>query len=200
MNKIIKINELKTNKDKPRIIKDNKFKKLVQSIKDFPEMLKLRPIVVDENMIILGGNMRYIACIEAEIKEVPIKIAKGLTDNQKKEFIIKDNSTFGEWDWDALGNEWNSEDLNNWGIDVWKNIDDSIEKINSMDEWVGMPEFEAKDSPYRIIISFESSEDREEFQKEHNLEIQTKLTKESNTWSTWWPFKEKQDLKNIKFD
>ena len=120
MDKIIKIKELKTNKDNPRIIKDNKFKKLVKSIKDFPEMLELRPIVVDENMVILGGNMRYRACIEAEIKEVPIKIAKDLTEEQKKEFIIKDNSNFGEWDWDTLGNEWDNVKLGEWGMDVWQ--------------------------------------------------------------------------------
>ena len=124
MDKIIKIKELKTNKDNPRIIKDFNFKKLVNSIKEFPEMLELRPIVVDENMVILGGNMRYRACIEAEIKEVPVKIAKDLTEEQKKEFIIKDNASFGDWDWDSLGNEWNTQELDNWGVDVWQNIDD----------------------------------------------------------------------------
>tara|TARA_R100001530_G_scaffold123496_1_gene91437 strand:- start:1595 stop:2191 length:597 start_codon:yes stop_codon:yes gene_type:complete len=196
----LKISELHFNENNPRIIKDGKFKKLVKSIKEFPEMLELRPIVVDENNIILGGNMRTRACIEAGIKEVPVKIAKGLTPEQKNEFIIKDNASFGIWEWDKLSNEWNTKELDEWGVDVWQNIDDEIQKINSMDEWVGMPEFEAKENPYKIVIIFESSEDREEFQKEHNIKIQTKLTKESNTWSTWWPFKEKQDLKNIKFD
>ena len=94
----IKISKLKPNESNPRIIKEPKFRKLVQSIKDFPEMLDLRPIVVDEEMTILGGNMRYKACIQAGIKEVPIKIAEGLTDEQKKEFIVKDNVGFGEWD------------------------------------------------------------------------------------------------------
>ena len=116
----LKISKLVPNDNNPRIIKETKFKKLVQSIKDFPEMLDLRPIVVDEDMVILGGNMRYKACIQAGIKEVPIKIAKGLTEEQKKEFIVKDNVGFGEWDWDILGNEWDNQKLGEWGMDVWQ--------------------------------------------------------------------------------
>ena len=123
----LEISKLKPNKDNPRIIKDNKFKKLVQSIKDFPQMLELRPIVVDEDMTILGGNMRYKASIEAGLKEVYIKIAEGLTEDQKKEFIIKDNVGFGEWEWDILANEWDSVKLNEWGLDVWQNKDDIID-------------------------------------------------------------------------
>lgn len=120
----LEISKLKPNKDNPRIIKDSKFKKLVQSIKDFPEMLELRPIVVDEDMTILGGNMRHKACIEAGLKEVYVKIAKDLTEDQKKEFIIKDNVGFGEWEYSLLANEWDSVDLTDWGLDVWINNDD----------------------------------------------------------------------------
>ena len=196
----LKINEIQSNVSNPRIIKDHKFKKLVKSIKDFPEMLELRPIVIDENNIILGGNMRHKACIEAGLKEVPVKIAKGLTIEQKQEFIVKDNVGFGEWDWAMLGNEWKSDKLDDWGLDVWQNLDDTINKINSLDEWVGMPEFESKDNPYKIIINFETKEDRDAFHKLHPIEIQTKLEKESNTWTTWYPYKERQDLKNLKFD
>ena len=116
----LKINELKPNESNPRIIKEAKFKKLVQSIKDFPEMLELRPIIVDEDMTILGGNMRYKACVQAGLKEVNVKIAKGLTEEQKKEFIVKDNVGFGEWDWDSLGNEWDNVKLGEWGMDVWQ--------------------------------------------------------------------------------
>ena len=116
----LKINELKPNESNPRIIKEAKFKKLVKSIQDFPEMLELRPIILDENNIILGGNMRYKACVAAGLKEVPVKIAKGLTEEQKEEFIVKDNVGFGEWDWDILGNEWNNEKLGEWGMDVWQ--------------------------------------------------------------------------------
>jgi len=116
----LKINEIKANESNPRIIKEAKFKKLVKSIKDFPKMLELRPIVIDENNIILGGNMRYKACVEAGIKEVPVKIAKGLTEEQKQEFVVKDNVGFGEWDWDILGNEWDNQKLGEWGMDVWQ--------------------------------------------------------------------------------
>jgi len=124
----LEINKLKPNKANPRIIKDKKFKKLIKSIKEFPEMLDLRPIVVAEDMTILGGNMRYKACIDAGLKEVPVTIAKGLTDAQKQEFIVKDNVGFGEWEWDMLANEWDSVQLAEWGLDVWENQDDVIEE------------------------------------------------------------------------
>jgi len=114
----VKINSIKTNPKNPRLIKDDKFKKLVNSIKEFPQMLELRPIVVDENNIILGGNMRHKACIEAGLKEVYIVQAKDLTELQKDEFIVKDNVGFGEWDWDILANEWDTELLNDWGLFV----------------------------------------------------------------------------------
>jgi len=114
----LKINELKPNQDNPRVIKDFKFKKLVQSIKEFPEMLELRPIVVDEDMTILGGNMRYRACIEAGVREIPVKVAKNLSEDQKKEFIVKDNLSFGEWDWDMLGNSFDFEMLDDWALEL----------------------------------------------------------------------------------
>lgn len=106
------------NPTNPRIIKDDKFKKLVKSIQEFPQMLELRPIVVDSNMVVLGGNMRLKACIAAGLKEVPIIIADQLTDAQKGEFIIKDNVGFGEWDWDLLANEWDVETLQDWGLEL----------------------------------------------------------------------------------
>ena len=112
------INEIKTNPNNPRIIKDDKFKKLVKSIQDFPQMLELRPIVIDEKNVVLGGNMRLKACIEAGLKDVPVKQAKELTEEQKKEFIVKDNLGYGEWDWDDLANNWNVEDLTEWGLDI----------------------------------------------------------------------------------
>ena len=95
MKKQIKINQVKTNPNNPRIIKNDKFEKLVTSIEEFPEMLKLRPIVVDENMMVLGGNMRLKASKDAGLKEVWIEIAEGLTEEQKKEFIVKDNVGLG---------------------------------------------------------------------------------------------------------
>jgi len=118
--KLISIGEIKPNKDNPRIIKDDKFKKLVKSIKDFPQMLELRPIVVNDDMVVLGGNMRLRACKEAGLTEVPIIMANELTEEQQKEFIVKDNVGFGDWDWDMIANEWDSELLNEWALDVWQ--------------------------------------------------------------------------------
>ena len=112
-----KITEIKLNPNNPRLIKDDKFKKLVQSIKDFPEMLNIRPIVVNTDMIILGGNMRYRACKEAGIKEIPV-IITDLSEDKQREFLIKDNTSGGEWDWDMIANEWDAEELEAWGLDL----------------------------------------------------------------------------------
>ena len=127
---IVEISKIRNNTNNPRFIKDDKFRKLVKSIKEFPEMLELRPIVVDEDMIVLGGNMRLKACIEAGLKQVHIKIAENLTEEQKKEFIVKDNVGFGEWDWDLLANEWDTELLEEWGLDL-KLTDDSEEEYSN---------------------------------------------------------------------
>jgi ParB-like chromosome segregation protein Spo0J len=123
---LVDISKVKGNNNNPRIIKDDKFRKLVKSIKEFPEMLELRPIVVDENYIVLGGNMRLKACIEAGLKEVNILIADNLTEDQKKEFIVKDNVGFGEWDWDMIANEWDTNLLEDWGLDL--KLDQDIDK------------------------------------------------------------------------
>ena len=114
---IKKLSEVKPNPNNPRLIKDDKFRKLCQSLKDFPEMLELRPIVVNKDMIILGGNMRYKAAKEIGLKEIPVTIAD-LTEDQQREFLIKDNTSGGEWDWEVLANEWNSEELEAWGLDL----------------------------------------------------------------------------------
>jgi len=136
MRQQVKISKVKGNPDNPRIIKNDKFKKLVKSIQDFPEMLKLRPIVVDEEMIVLGGNMRLKASKDAGLKEVWIEVAEGLTEEQKKEFIVKDNVGFGEWEWDLLANEWDSIQLAEWGLDVWQNEDDvNLNEIETEDDF-----------------------------------------------------------------
>jgi DNA modification methylase len=114
----IKISDIKPNPNNPRVIKDDKFEKLVKSIKEFPKMLEIRPIVVNDDMIVLGGNMRLKACKAAGLKEVPIIKASELTDDEQRQFIIKDNVSGGEWDWDMLANEWDSEQLEAWGLDV----------------------------------------------------------------------------------
>ena len=125
----VNISQLVENPNNPRYIKDEKFKRLVKSINEFPEMLEKRPIVVDENMVVLGGNMRLKACKEAGLKEVYINIAKGWTEEKKQEFIIKDNVGFGEWDYDVLANEWNVELLGDWGLDLWKGDDINLEEF-----------------------------------------------------------------------
>jgi DNA modification methylase len=114
----VKISEVKMNPNNPRLIKDEKFAKLVRSIKEFPKMLEIRPIVVNADMIVLGGNMRLKACKEAGLKEVTIIFADDLTEDEQKQFIIKDNVGFGEWDWEQLANEWDSDNLEDWGLDI----------------------------------------------------------------------------------
>jgi DNA modification methylase len=120
--KLVKISEVKPNPKNPRIIKDGKFQKLVKSIQEFPDMLNKRPLVVftdvDNKYVVLGGNMRLKACKEIGLKEIPIIVADEWTEEQKNEFLIKDNVGFGEWDWDSLANEWDAEKLDDWGLDL----------------------------------------------------------------------------------
>jgi hypothetical protein len=144
MKQQVKISKVKGNPSNPRIIKNDKFKKLVKSIQEFPEMLKLRPIVVDEDMMVLGGNMRLKASKEAGLKEVWVDIAEGLTEEQKKEFIVKDNVGFGEWEWDILANEWDSVQLAEWGLDVWENQDDIKEDDDTYTRKIVAPTYEPK--------------------------------------------------------
>ena len=112
------ITEIKSNPNNPRLIKDHKFKQLVKSIQDFPQMLELRPIVIDENNMVLGGNMRLKACLEAGLTNVPVIHANNLSEEKKKEFIVKDNVGYGEWDWSELANTWEIDLLQDWGLDI----------------------------------------------------------------------------------
>ena len=124
-----KISDLKVNADNPRYIKDEKFNQLVKSIKELPQMLEIRPIVVNDDMIVLGGNMRLRACQKAGLKEVPIIKASDLTPAQQQEFIIKDNVGFGSWDWDVLANEWDTEQLEDWGLEL-PGFDNNINDVS----------------------------------------------------------------------
>lgn len=129
----MKISQIKTNKKNPRFIKDEKFKKLVNSIKEFPKMMELRPIIVDEDNTVLGGNMRLKALKELNYTEIPdnwVKKASDLTDEEKNEFIVKDNVGFGDWDWELLANEWNSEELEDWGLDLPKKKNNGEDLFN----------------------------------------------------------------------
>ena len=148
----VDIKQVRSNPNNPRFIKGNKFEKLVKSIKEFPQMLDLRPIVVNQDMIVLGGNMRLKACEEAGLKEVPIIFADNLTPEQEKEFIIKDNSSFGEWDWDLLANEWNTDQLADWGLDI-PNFDTDIEDEKDLSDQL--------EQSFKIEIDLESEEEQE---------------------------------------
>ena len=117
------ISKVRPNSENPRYIKDEKFKKLVQSLRDFPEMANVRPIVVNKEMVVLGGNMRLKAMQEAGWKEVPVEVVDW-SEEKQREFIIKDNVGFGEWDWDELANNWDAEELKDWGLDVWQPEED----------------------------------------------------------------------------
>jgi hypothetical protein len=129
----INIKDVKLNPNNPRTIKDDNFKKLVKSVKDFPEMLDIRPIVVNKDMIILGGNMRYKACLDAGLKEIPIIIADNLTEEQQKEFLIKDNVSGGDWNWETLEADWDSKLLTDWGMELEFTVDD---EDDSEDDYV----------------------------------------------------------------
>lgn len=118
MNTTLNIAAIKPNQENPRFIRDEKFKKLVRSIKEFPEMLDARPLVIDENNVVLGGNMRLKALQAAGVTEVPVKQVLGWTEEQKKEFIIKDNLSYGEWDYEMIANHWEQEQLQDWGMDI----------------------------------------------------------------------------------
>lgn len=137
--KEVKISDIKPNPKNPRVIRDHKFKQLIESIKSFPEMLDIREIVVDENNMILGGNMRYKACLEAGIKKVKVQIFSGLSEDDKDQFVIRDNANYGQWDWDKLANNFDEKDLATWGMNVWQPDehtawDDEEEECNDSDE------------------------------------------------------------------
>lgn len=150
----MKISEIKPNPHNPRFINDANFKKLVKSIKEFPEMLSVRPIVIDENNMVLGGNMRLKACIEAGYDDVPVMYSTGWSEEQKKEFIIKDNVGFGQWDWDMIANEWHDEPLEDWGLDL--PVDFGFEESEESE----------KEKQPTIQIAFVDSEQKKEVEYE----------------------------------
>jgi ParB-like chromosome segregation protein Spo0J len=113
----VSIKDIKPNPNNPRLVKDDKFQKLVESVKGFPDMLNVRPIVVNKDMIVLGGNMRLKAMKEAGYKEANIEIVDW-TEEQQREFIIKDNIGYGEWDWNVIANEWDTDKLEEWGMNI----------------------------------------------------------------------------------
>ena len=163
--------KLTLNPDNPRTITKDKFEKLKKSIKKFPRMLDLRPIIYDENLVILGGNMRYKALCDLEVEGMEIKdnwfiSVNDLTPEQKKEFIVKDNVPFGDWDWDILANEWSDLPLGDWGLNTYK-IDDPID-VNELWKEAEMPDYGDPSSkkPFRsLAIHFENQEQVNDFAK-----------------------------------
>ena len=160
---VVPIEQVKLHPQNPRLIKDNRFEQLVQSLIDFPDMLQARPLVVDEDFIVLGGNMRLHAALRLAYTQIPVMQMSGWTEAQKREFMIKDNASFGEWDWDVLANEWGENPLGAWGIDLpedWlKEPEDSTSSgSGSGDSPDGEDEQEYKPEP-RMTITFVSAED-----------------------------------------
>ena len=164
--KKISIDKILINPNNPRLIKDDKFKKLCKSIQEFPEMLELRPIVVNKDMIVLGGNMRLKACQEIGLTEVPIIVAENLTEEQQREFLIKDNVSGGEWDWDILANEWEVEQLTDWGLDLPKWAD-GLDVNNMTDEDVNIEEefnpMGTMDGKQRVVFLFDGADEAESY-------------------------------------
>lgn len=168
---IVNINKIKPNPKNPRVIKDDKFVKLKKSIEDFPDMLNKRPLVVftdiDEKYVVLGGNMRLKAAKELGLKELPIIIADEWTEEQKAEFLIKDNVGFGEWDWDILSKEWNVDSLDVWGLSVpiYNTSDIDLDTFFEEDNTV-------KENKFNIILEYN--------EEDYNL-IQEALKKHSGS-------------------
>jgi len=185
MRQQVKIYKIKGNPKNPRIIKNDKFKKLVKSIQEFPEMLEKRPIVVDEDMMVLGGNMRLKASKEAGLKEVWIDIAEGWSQEKKDEFIVKDNVGFGEWEWDMLANDWNSAILAEWGVDVWQNEDD-IKEIQNPENVESENPFATeldRESNY-IVLKFDNDIDWIQAKTIFNLKTETARRQNGKPWSS----------------
>lgn len=162
--------EIIPNKDNPRHIKSEKFEKLTKSIKEAPWMFTLRPVITDEDGIILGGNMRYRAAVKAGLKEIPVQVAPGLSDQEKAEFIVKDNVGFGEWDFDILANEWDQELLLDWGLDL--PLNEKIDKMEDGEE-IEMEQSVQIEPPmeYIMIIANPNSVDWEEIKQKLKLKM-----------------------------
>ena len=218
MKQQLKIYKVKGNPLNPRLIKNDKFKKLVNSIISIPAFMKLRPIILDEDFMVIGGNMRLKAHHHLNRKEIWTDMfTQADCDEMNKiaieeeretktyleycnEITVKDNVNAGEWDWAMLGNEWDSTEIKDWGLDVWQNLDDNINKVNRGDEnseWVGMPSFSAAENSLKIIVHFENETDREVFAKEHSLEFTKKLP---TAWATHYPYEGRKDMNSLKYE
>jgi hypothetical protein len=176
--KLVKISEVKPNPKNPRILKDGKFKKLVKSIQEFPDMLNKRPLIVftdtDGKYIVLGGNQRLRALKELKHETVPIIVADEWTEEQKNEFLIKDNVGFGEWDWDSLANEWDVEQLNDWALEI-PNYSLGLDVNNMTEEDIDIEEefdpIGTMDGKQRVVFLFDGEEEAESYLKSLHVEF-----------------------------
>ena len=174
---IVKISEVKPNPKNPRVIKDGKFQKLVKSIQEFPDMLNKRPLIVftdiDGKYCVLGGNMRLKALNELKFKEIPVIVADEWTEEQKHEFLIKDNVGFGEWDWDSLANEWDVEKLDDWGLNI-PNYSLGIDENNMNEDDLDLTEefdpIGLSKGLQRVSFIFDGQEEAESYLKSLNVE------------------------------
>ncbi len=174
--KLVNINEVKPNPKNPRIIKDGKFQKLVKSIQEFPDMLNKRPLIVftdvDDKYVVLGGNMRLKALNELKFKEIPVIIADEWTEEQKAEFLIKDNVGFGEWDWDSLANEWNTDELTDWGLDI-PNYSLGLDVNNMNEDDIDIEEefdpIGVSKGMHRIIFIFDNEDEAIKWYGDNNI-------------------------------
>ena len=181
----VKISQVKNNPNNPRVIKNDDFRKLVKSIKEAPWMLQLRSIIVNDDNVVLGGNQRLRACKEAGLKEVYIIKASSLTEEQQREFIVKDNLSSGEWDWDALANEFEIEDLENWGL----NLPLGYDEIKDTKDIPDTGEIEFSEELFLehnyIVLYFDNALDWEVAQEKYNIKkVKTPVTEKSQKVGT----------------
>jgi hypothetical protein len=179
--KSVDIAHIKTNPNNPRIIKDDKYRKLVESIRTFPKMLEIRPIVVNADMIVLGGNMRLRACKEAGLNKIPVIMADDLTPEQQREFIIKDNVGFGEWDWEMLANEWEAEELDAWGLNVpnWSlGVEENEMSENELNLNEEFDPIGVSSGLLRVVFIFDGTEEAESYLNSKGL----KYSKKGEAW------------------
>ena len=193
------LSELKPNPNNPRIIKDDNFKKLCESIKEFPKMMELRPIIIDDDNTILGGNMRLKALVELNYTEIPdnwVKKASDYTDEEKRKFIIKDNVSFGGWDWDILANEWEKDLLLKWGLEIRDYHD--INDLNP-DEFEGLNDNLVGDDLYHLNMSFDTQDELNEFMKINKIILDNNYKRVGKVISIHYPLEERRDIKNVEF-
>lgn len=189
--------ELHTNDSNPRSIKDFKFQKLIANIQAFPTMLEIRPIVIDKDGTVLGGNMRLRAVQYLGWPDVPTIDASTLTDDEKKAFIVLDNQDFGEWDYEALVVQYEPQKLSDLGFEFLGVDFNQGKEVRGGGEFEGLPEYEAKENPFQLMVQFDTEEERDKFIESNGIAI---TARNGLTLSCWFPNKERSDNSSVKFE